>query len=63
MVMDLPPHTTHLDEPPGCANSKLKPNRGSFAEAFFTSYEEIIVITPLRYEIMENHADGRWPAK
>ena len=37
VVMELPPRATHLDEPPGRANSKLDPNSGSFAEAFFAS--------------------------
>jgi hypothetical protein len=48
MVMDLPPRAMYLDEPSGCTNSKLKPNSGSFAQAFFTSHEEMIVIVTLR---------------
>src|ERR1043165_6043366 len=53
----------HLDEPARRANSKLKPNRWSFAEAFFTSHEEIKVVVTLRHEIVERHADNRWPVK
>ena len=63
MVMELPPHATHLDEPSRRTNSKLKPNGGSFTVAFFTSHEEMKVIVTLRYEIVERHADNRWPAK
>jgi hypothetical protein len=63
MVMELPPHATHLDEPSRRTNSKLKPNGGSFTVAFFTSHEEMKVIVALRYEIVEGHADNRWPAK
>src|ERR1700736_5154902 len=63
MVMELPPRATHLDEPSGCTNPKFKPNSGSFAQAFFTSHEEVIVIVTLRREIVERHADSRWPAK
>ena len=63
MVMDLPPRATRLDEPSGCANSKLEANSGSFAEAFFASNEEMVVIVTLRCEIAERHADSRWSAK
>src|ERR1700704_7175407 len=63
MVMELPPHATHLDEPSRRADSKLKPNSGSFTVAFFTSHEEMKVIVTLRHEIVEHHADRRWPAK
>jgi hypothetical protein len=63
MVMELPPRATHLHEPSGCANPKLEPNSGSFANAFFTSHKEVIVIVTLRREIVERHADSRWPAK
>jgi hypothetical protein len=63
MVMELPPHATHLDEPSGRADSKVDPSSGSFAEAFFASNEEMIVIVTLRCEIVECHADGSWPAK
>ena len=63
MVMDLPPRATRLDEPSGCANSKLEANSGSFAEAFFASNEEMVVIVTLRCEIVECYAHGRWPAK
>ena len=63
MVMELPPHATHLDEPSRRTDSKLKPNSGSFTVAFFTSHEEMKVIVTLRYEIVERHADSRWPAK
>jgi len=63
MVMDLPPRATRLDEPSGCANSKLEANSGSFAEAFFASNEEMVVIVTLRCEIVERHADSRWSAK
>ena len=63
MVMELPPRPTRLDEPSGRANSKLEANSGSFAEAFFASNEEMIVIVTLRCEIVECHADGSWPAE
>src|SRR5580700_9245437 len=48
MVMELSPRATHLDEPSGRTNPKLKPTGGSFAQAFFTSHEEVIVIVTLR---------------
>src|ERR1700737_5026953 len=38
-------------------------NSGSFTVAFFPSHEEMKVIATLRYEIVERHADSRWPAK
>ena len=63
MVMELTPHATHLDEPSRRTNSKLKPYSGCFTVAFFTSHEEMKVIVTLRYEIVERHADNRWPAK
>src|SRR5580700_6729513 len=63
MVMELPPYTTRFDEPAGCTNSKLKPNSGSFAQPFFTSDEEVIVIVALCREIVERHPDSRWSAK
>jgi hypothetical protein len=63
MMMELPPHATHLHEPSRCANSKLKPNSGSFTVAFFTPHEEMKVIVTVRNEIVERHADNRWPAK
>ena len=63
MVMELPPYAMHLDEPSRRTNSKLKLNGGSFTVAFFTSHKEVKVIVTLRYEIVERHADNRWPAK
>jgi len=63
MVMELPPHATHLDEPSRRTNSNLKPNSGSFTVAFFTSHEEMKVIVTLRCKIVERDADKRWPAK
>jgi hypothetical protein len=62
-MVELPPYAMHLDEPSGRPNSKLDPNRGSFAKAFFTSHEEMIVIVAVCYEIVERHTDKRWPAK
>src|SRR2546423_552498 len=63
MVMELPPHATHFDEPSRRTESKIKPNSGSFTVAFFASHEEMKVIVTLRHEIVEHHADRRWPAK
>src|SRR6201988_562286 len=63
MGMELPPHATHLDEPSRRTKSKLKPNSGSFTGAFFAAHEEMIVIAALRCEIVERHADCRWPVK
>jgi hypothetical protein len=63
MVMELPPSATHLDEPSRRANSKFNPNRWSFAEAFFPSHEEMVVVVALRREIVERHANNRWPVK
>jgi hypothetical protein len=63
VVMELPPDAMRLDEPSRRTNSKLKPNGGSFAAAFFTSNEEVKVIITLRNKIAERHADSRWPVK
>jgi hypothetical protein len=63
MVMELAPHATHLDEPSRRTDSKLKPNSGSFTVTFFTSHEEMKVIVTLGFEMVERHADNRWPAK